>query len=186
MADIVEATGLSKSSLYGAFGSKHRLLDAALDRYLRGVFSRFLSRFEGSQGGLDDVHGFIDAYCEWLLDDAAGRGCLAVNTANELGNGDDMVSRYATEYRNTFRQALREPFGRAVVRGEIDASQIDTAVEQVIAMSLAASVFSRSRAGSSELDRLVAAAHDLVEGLRSPSASRTRGAQRRSEGGDGA
>ena len=169
MADIVEATGLSKSSLYGAFGSKHELLDAALDRYLRDVFGRFLAQFAGGEGGLDDVHAFVDAYRDWLLGEAANRGCLAVNTANELGNGDDMVSRRATEYRQMFRRALREPLERAAGAGEIDPRQVDPAIEQLIAMSLAASVFSRSRAGAIELDRLVAAAHALVAGWRDQS-----------------
>lgn len=166
MSDIVEATGLSKSSLYGAFGSKHDLLDTALNRYLSGVFGQFLAAFANSTGGLADVHRFVAAYHEWLLDDAAGRGCLAVNAANQLGYSDDMVSRYAAEYRNTIRAALRGPLERAADLGEIDSSSIDAAVEEILALALAASVFSRSRSDASELEQLADVSHRVIDAWR--------------------
>lgn len=163
MSEIVDATGLSKSSLYGAFGSKHDLLDTALNRYLKGVFGQFLASFADSTEGLADVHRFVDAYHKWLLDDAAGRGCLAVNAANQLGYSDDMVSRYAAEYRLTLREALRAPLERAAELGEIDSSAIEAAVEQMLALALAASVFSRSRSDAGELERLADVSHKVID-----------------------
>jgi AcrR family transcriptional regulator len=36
IADLEQATGLNRSSLYGAFGTKQAIFDRALDWYLRG------------------------------------------------------------------------------------------------------------------------------------------------------
>lgn len=163
MTDIVAVTGLSKSSLYGAFGSKEELLNVALHRYLSAVFGQFLAAFSDATGGMADVHRFVDAYHEWLLGDAAGRGCLAVNTANELGFRNDSVSRYAQEYRTMFRAALRAPLERAVALGEIDAELVGAAIEQLLGLSLAASVFSRSRSDAVEVERLAHATHRVID-----------------------
>ena len=163
MADIIGATGLSKSSLYGAFGSKHQLLDAALNRYLDGVFGQFLAAFADGDGGIADIHRFVDGYHAWLLNDAAGRGCLAINAANELGYTDDAVSRYAATYREAFREALRGPLERAGARGEIAPAMIDSAIEQLLGLSLAASVFSRSQSDPAEIERLAEATHRLID-----------------------
>src|SRR5210317_1187307 len=40
LADLLEATGLHKGSLYQAFGDKHTLFISALRRYLEGMRSR--------------------------------------------------------------------------------------------------------------------------------------------------
>lgn len=165
MADIVEATGLSKSSLYGAFGSKAKLLDAALDRYLSAVLGQLLVEFTDGTEGLDDVHRLVDAYHRWLLNDAAGRGCLAVTAASELGPSSNAVSSQAAEYRRTLRAALKAPLNRAASNGEIKPSTVDAAVEQILALLLAASVFDRSRAESREMERLSVVTHQVIDNL---------------------
>jgi TetR/AcrR family transcriptional repressor of nem operon len=87
-ADLAAATGVAKGSLYHTFGSKRELFDRALDRYDRAgaeLTEQFLSR----PGTATEC---IRAYLAFLVEmDLAGpvrRGCLAANTALELGGRD--------------------------------------------------------------------------------------------------
>lgn len=87
-ADLAAATGVAKGSLYHTFGSKRELFDKALDRYDRAgaeLAEEFLSR----PGTAKER---IRAYLVFLVElDLAGpvrRGCLAANTALELGGRD--------------------------------------------------------------------------------------------------
>lgn len=92
-ADLAEVTGVAKGSLYHAFGSKRELFGEALDLYDRTgseVIKEFLSR----PGTAKEC---IRAYLVFLVDtDLAGpvrRGCLAANTALELGGRDEQATR---------------------------------------------------------------------------------------------
>ncbi|MGI9610581.1 MAG: TetR/AcrR family transcriptional regulator, partial [Acidimicrobiia bacterium] len=60
IGDVVERTGLSKSSLYGAFGSKEQLYRTALDRYLSDHRVMVTSSLRDGRRGVADIHAFLD------------------------------------------------------------------------------------------------------------------------------
>ena len=89
-ADLAEATGVGKGSLYNTFGSKRELFDKALDLYGQTgaeVTEECLFRQPGT------AKERVRAYLRMLVDiDLGGpvkRGCLAANTALELGGRDE-------------------------------------------------------------------------------------------------
>jgi TetR/AcrR family transcriptional repressor of nem operon len=92
-ADLAEVTGVAKGSLYHAFGSKRELFGKALDCYDRAGSE--LAEDLLSQPGTAKER--IRAYLAFIVDmDLAGpvrRGCLAANTALELGGRDDEATR---------------------------------------------------------------------------------------------
>jgi TetR/AcrR family transcriptional repressor of nem operon len=92
-ADLAEVTGVGKGSLYHAFGSKRELFDKALDLYGR-TGSEVTEEFLARPGTAKDR---IGAYMVFLVDmDVTGqvrRGCLATNTALELGGRDEVATR---------------------------------------------------------------------------------------------
>jgi len=92
-AQLAEATGVGKGSLYNTFGSKRQLFDQALARYGRmgaEVAEELLSRPETTRER-------IGAYLRETVDSDVAqpirRGCMAVNTAAELGGHDLEISR---------------------------------------------------------------------------------------------
>jgi TetR/AcrR family transcriptional repressor of nem operon len=92
-ADLAEATGVAKGSLYHAFGSKRELFDKAFDLYDRAgaeMTEELLARPGTAKEG-------IRGYLRFMVDvDLAGpvrRGCLVANTALELGGRDDDATR---------------------------------------------------------------------------------------------
>jgi len=151
VADIVEATGLNKSSLYNAFGSKEALFALAVDRYLdiRGTMIADML-IEGS-GGIDDLEMFIGFMEQEATSETGRQGCLAVNTSTELGLRDDDVAELANRFRSEIRTALRAVLDRAEAAGEIEARTAEAKTEILLAFMLSMAVIVRSGAGADEI-----------------------------------
>lgn len=120
-AQLAEATGVAKGSLYNAFGSKRDLFEQALQRYdALGV--EMTEKFLSAPG---DTRHCLRSFLRCLVDaDAAEeirRGCLAVNTAVELaGHDPEMVRRVRTMQDHTVN-ALVERIDRGRRDGDIPA-----------------------------------------------------------------
>ena len=121
--DLVDATGLSRSSLYATFGDKHGLYLAALDRYAAAGREQM-----GSLCGHDSPLGGVRAYLEGAAGGAAGGalpplGCLMTNAAAERASRDPETARRAAAARrgmtDTFERAVRD----AQAAGEVGAGR---------------------------------------------------------------
>jgi TetR/AcrR family transcriptional regulator, transcriptional repressor for nem operon len=115
-ADLADATGVAKGSLYHAFGSKRELFGKALDRYGR-TGSELTEEFLSRPGTAKER---IRAYLEFLVDmDLSGpirRGCLAANTALELGGRDEA----ATQAVHGMVERSIELFTARIRQGQLD------------------------------------------------------------------
>ena len=91
MTDLSEATGLGKTSLYGAFGDKHALFMRIFDEYSTGA----VESAEADLGGPDA--GAFERIRAYLLANARGsagnpRGCLLARGTSELAGTDEQVA----------------------------------------------------------------------------------------------
>ena len=118
---LTQAMGISKSSFYEAFGSKHELYLSALEHYNTTVSGRVTASLNGSESARE----VIASWFEFVIDRMAGRGslrgCLMSNAAVELAPFDP-------ETQGRCRQALGETEAALVaciVRGQ-DAGEIRT------------------------------------------------------------
>lgn len=127
-ADLVEATGVAKGSLYHAFGSKRELFDRALDRYDRAG-AELTEEFLGRPGTAKER---IRAYLEFLVDvDLSGpvrRGCLAVNTALELGGRDAAATRSVRRMQDRTIALLTARIERGQRDGDVS-PEVDAAAQ---------------------------------------------------------
>lgn len=122
--DLVEATGLSRSSLYQAFGSKQGLFDASLERYLHGV-TQLLAPLERGTGGLDDVLAFFASWRQRLVDErATSLGCLMTNSIAELAATQPWIREIGDSYQVRLRGSFVRALAVASDRGEIPADTI--------------------------------------------------------------
>jgi len=149
--DIVERTGLSKSSLYGAFGSKDELYRAALDRYLIDHHAMVASMLMDSSQGLDDIDAFFDRI--WDQVDSAGedRGCLAVNTATELGSSEPTLIEFGTQHRGFLRDGFTAALQRAVDLGEFNRHHVADMANILLTTVLGLAVMIRGGASAAEI-----------------------------------
>ncbi|WP_344246945.1 TetR/AcrR family transcriptional regulator [Isoptericola hypogeus] len=119
--ELERATGLSRSSIYHAFGSKRGLFDAAVQSYLDEVVRPRLRPLVADAVAPDALAGYLTG-----LRAALGRadevqstsGCLLVNAASAPIARDAAVRRTVAAYRAELRAAL----GRGVAAALPDAS----------------------------------------------------------------
>jgi AcrR family transcriptional regulator len=122
LQDLLEATRLSKSSLYESFGNKQSLFEAAFSRYVESRVSYLLERLELAASPL----AFIRECLLAVLDDAeraTPRGCMLVNVANEFSTSDPAVQRLIALATRRFRGVFEQAFQQARAAGEVSAAQ---------------------------------------------------------------
>lgn len=112
--DLVDAMGVSRSSVYNTFGSKHRLFLRALTRYKQALTTALASRLENSPSVRE---GFIELFHQIVNTAVAGRdrrGCLLSNSAIEMAPKDPVaVAQVAAGFAG-----VEHVFIRALVRGQ--------------------------------------------------------------------
>src|SRR5688500_2233977 len=59
LPDLLEATHLSRSSLYAAYGDKHGLFLSALDQFIEDSFARIDSDLEPSRPALESLRACL-------------------------------------------------------------------------------------------------------------------------------
>ena len=112
LPDLEASTGLGRSSLYQAYGSKEGLFDEALGEYIESFISPRLAPMERSGSGLGDIQRFFRQLGKLFRSDltSAQRGCLWVNTLAEFSGREALVNARAGE----FQQRLHRAFANAL------------------------------------------------------------------------
>lgn len=113
VVELEEATGLTRSSLYNAFGSKRGLFDAVLSAYLDDVVRTRLRPLGGGDPGA--LEAYVDEMRAAIAADTprARAGCLLLNAGCAPLASDDadvrrLVSGYAAEMRAAIRAAVAD------------------------------------------------------------------------------
>ncbi len=111
ISDLEQATGLSRSSLYGAFGTKQAIFERALDWYLRGFIAPRLAPMERPEADPGDIERFFTGLAAFFRTGRQARqGCLMINSiAEDEGRGTRLGHR-----AQAFRDRLTAAFGNAM------------------------------------------------------------------------
>jgi len=125
--DLVDATGLSRSSLYETFGSKHDLYVAALDRYRDRETRQLIDRLDDGKSPLTCIRKVFEQAGE-ACSDEDGRGCFVVNATVERARSDEDISRRTV----ASLQGMENAFAMAVRRGQ-NAGEIAESLDPVAA-----------------------------------------------------
>lgn len=119
MQDLLEATRLSKSSLYQAFGGKPELFRRCLVRYADDMVRRFHKRLRTASSTLDFLRATLMQMAGEGVDTATPRGCLIMNTAAEFGQRDPAFAECVDEGIARFRAVFQLALSRGQKAGEI-------------------------------------------------------------------
>lgn len=85
MAELTAAMGLSKPSLYAAFGDKEALYLKALDRYAALGADKAVRVLEAEPDGRRAIEAFLRETASMLTDPDLPGGCFVVNGAADCG-----------------------------------------------------------------------------------------------------
>ena len=119
VSDLEAATGLSRSSLYQAFGSKPRLFTCVLDKYISGFVGPLLEPLEQRDATADAVDGFVRQLRELFAEDGlpSRYGCLWVNSIVEFaGRADAPVDVRGAEFWDRLNGAFANGLRCAAAR----------------------------------------------------------------------
>lgn len=164
LPELERVTGLARSSLYNAFGSKRGLFDAAVRSYLDDVVRPRLAPLLQEDVAADAVLGYLDGLREAILHagSPATHGCLLINAAGAPIAHDTEVARTIAAYREELRDALLRGV-RALLPDETRASAsrlADTVTGLVVAAFALARVDAQAAAAN------LATAADLLTARR--------------------
>lgn len=95
--DLVNATGLSRSSLYATYIDKHALFMAALKRYQELNGTWLASRLEKYTSARDKIEAIFRMLVNATIENDYGKGCLMVNSATEMANQNKEIARVASQ-----------------------------------------------------------------------------------------
>ncbi|MEV6035040.1 TetR/AcrR family transcriptional regulator [Nonomuraea sp. NPDC052116] len=161
--DLVDALGIGKGSLYNAFGSKHALFEAALSRYRDSQAAALIEMLEEPGPVKDRLRRALCLLSEMDLADPDRRGCMAVNTAAELGQSDEsaaqLVRRMFDRTEDAFRALVEEGRRTGEIAADRDARAVGSLLlNTVVGMRLLARVAD----GPDRLTRVVDAVVDSL------------------------
>jgi AcrR family transcriptional regulator len=132
LTDLTEAMGISRPSLYAAFGNKEDLFRRALDRYAQhgpGAVHRDALNEPTAKAVVKRLlHGA--AHC--LTDPNNPRGCLAVQGALSCGEAAETIKAELCGRRAAGEAALSERFERAKADGDLAASSDPRALARYV------------------------------------------------------
>ncbi|MBZ4323344.1 TetR/AcrR family transcriptional regulator [Streptomyces huiliensis] len=121
--DLVDALGIGKGSLYNAFGSKRELFERALCRYRDGQAVALVELLEAGGPVKERLRRTLHLLAEMDLADPGHRGCMAVNTAAELGAEDERAAELVRRMFDRTEGAFRALVEEGQRTGEINAGR---------------------------------------------------------------
>lgn len=110
LANLAEATGLSKSGLFARFGSRAALHQSVVD----GVINRFLQivwiPHADEEPGEDRLRNIISDWTLWVQGKFLSGGCPISRLISELGNADIDSRHKLVESQNKWLKAIAKEF----------------------------------------------------------------------------
>ncbi len=118
IAELTETLGITKPSLYTAFGNKEELFKKALSRYAAGPVA-FVSNIVNEPTARKVAESFLFKSAEFLTDASHPQGCMIVQGALSSGESTDIVKNILINYRDSYENLLAVRFQKAIVDGDL-------------------------------------------------------------------
>ncbi|MBI5718823.1 MAG: TetR/AcrR family transcriptional regulator [Burkholderiales bacterium] len=137
LQDLLEATHLSKSSLYQAFGGKQQLFGRCIAAYTDRMVAMLRQRLESS----DTPLGFIRTTLVEIGSEGAHKeppiGCLIMNTAAEFGQREPVFAEWVDAGITRIRAVMEKALERGQRAGEVTRSRSAAALADYLMSSIA-------------------------------------------------
>ena len=159
--ELTQAMGLSKPSLYAAFGDKEALYLKALERYVVRLIGGHAAVLDGEADGRRAVDAFLRSLAAMLADPALPGGCFIINGTADCGGSTipaavELALRAALQGSETM---LRERLQRAQRDGQLAADARPEALAALFGSIVAGlAVIAKGGASQARLNTVIDAA----------------------------
>lgn len=155
MAELAEALGVNKPSIYAAFGNKEELFRKALVKYLAGPVA-FVAEALNQPTAQKVVEKFLFGAVEFLTKPNTPRGCMVVQGALTCGTGSAQIQQELISHRQSYESALKQRFDLAITQADLPPHSNSSALAKYLAtMHQGLSVQATSGATKAELIEVV-------------------------------
>jgi len=123
LARLAEETGMSKSGVFGLFGSKEELQLATIDRARQVFIAEVVQPALAVSAGIDQLIALCEAYLDYVGRRVWPGGCFFASVASEVGGRTGPVhDRIASEQRQ-WVELLADNARRAIAVGELPGAE---------------------------------------------------------------
>lgn len=159
---LVEATGLSRSSLYRTFGSKQGLFLAALDLYVEEQ-EVAMERMLADGTIREALERMYEMMAQMLRPGGPGATCLVAGSLLEIPAEEEETLARVASGQARLRAVFETRFQRAIDEGDLDGSPSASELARFIAtVNDGIQVAARAQASEDELRRIGRMAVDTV------------------------
>lgn len=132
MAELMDAMGMNKPSIYAAFGNKEELFRKALQKYLSGP-SAFVKEAILEPSSLQVVKALLTQAVELLANQDTPRGCMIVQSALSCGPEAKLIQQELITYRVALEDALKQRFELAKASSDLPEDANPAALAKYVA-----------------------------------------------------
>ena len=118
MAELSEALGINKPSIYATFGNKEALFGKVLAKYLAGPVA-YAAMAMSEPTAYQVAEKFLTKSVEFLTNPGNPRGCMIVQGALTCGQSSAMIQQELISYRKNYENRLRQRFELAKAQGDL-------------------------------------------------------------------
>jgi AcrR family transcriptional regulator len=118
LTDLTNAMGITRPSLYAAFGNKEELFRKALDRYVDGP-GGYVQIALAKPTAREVVEHILFEAADAVTDPDNPPGCLAVQGALSCGEAAESIKQELMTRRANGEQDLRQRFERAITESDL-------------------------------------------------------------------
>jgi AcrR family transcriptional regulator len=155
MSDLTASLGVTKPSLYAAFGNKEQLFRAVLDRYDKRT-AHFLSGSIRAATAREVAVGLLRGAAEFHANQANPPGCLMVQGALVGSDTAGSARRETRDRRNRLREAIQERLERALREDDLPPGADPAALARyLVAVMRGMAVEAAGGADAAELNEIV-------------------------------
>ena len=143
LADLTQAMGINKPSLYAKFGDKRGLFLAAIDHYGTTIAAPHARPLMECSNSRDAVEGHLNSITSALASTGTPPGCLIGTVATDFAGRDDDMRDYVAGLVSASEAFLAQRFK------ELSDAPMDEQTLAELVVSLGQSLAARARSGAS-------------------------------------
>lgn len=154
LEELTLAMGISRSSFYGCFGSKHGVLLAAIRRYSDEKLAALAAAADGKKDPREAVSVMIAA-----IADAAGgpKGCFLVNCIAELAPHDPEVAEVSRRHLDRIERLIADRLSR-----RLDPTAAEDRARALLSLALGTTMLRKAGMAEPRIDALLTQIDSLL------------------------